>query len=95
VRAENITNRQLSELAGLCLAHLADNPEDLLRFMDLAGYSADGLRKAVGTSALETGLVDYFASNETLLMALCNNSGVTAERFMAVWNQVNRANEGP
>ena len=78
-------------LAELCLAHLAENPEQLGEFMVQTGYSPDALRKAVGGDGLARGLVDYFAQNEPLLLTLCANNSLSPDSFMRVWAKLNPA----
>lgn len=79
----------LGPLADACLGYLAEHPEELLAFMQHAGLDPDALRRSVGTPALQRGLVDYFASNEPILLALCANSGLSPEQFMRVWHRIN------
>jgi hypothetical protein len=78
-----------SALGELCLHHLAENPAQLAEFMGATGYSPNALRKAAGTPGLDLGLIDYFASNEALLMALCANSSFKPDDFMRVWARLN------
>lgn len=78
-------------VSDLCLGYLAENPDELLRFMDFAGYDPASLRQSVGSSQLRRGLVDYFASNESILLALCANARITPEQFMRVWAKLNPA----
>ncbi|HTM78395.1 MAG TPA: DUF3572 family protein [Devosia sp.] len=78
-------------LAELCLGHLAQNADELLRFMDFAGYDPASFRLSVGSAQLQRGLLDYFASNESILLALCANAGITPEQFMRVWAKLNPA----
>jgi hypothetical protein len=78
-------------LADLCLAHLAEDPEQLSQFMSVTGYSPAGLRAAVGGDQLGRGLIDYFAQNEPLLLAFCANNGLKPEDFMRVWARLNPA----
>ncbi len=80
----------ISALADMCLGFLAENPEELLGFMQHAGLTPDALRGAIGSDRLQHGLIDYFASNEPILLALCANSGITPEQFMRVWHRLNR-----
>src|SRR5690606_33595316 len=54
------------ELGDLCLGHLAEDAEQLARFMETTGYSPAGLRSAVGSDQLDRGLIDYFAQDESL-----------------------------
>ena len=49
------------------------------------------LRKAVGGDMLARGLIDYFAQNESLLLALCANARIAPESFMRVWHRLNRS----
>ncbi|WP_407648135.1 DUF3572 family protein [Devosia rhodophyticola] len=70
---------------------MAENPEDLARFMGHAGYDPSAFRQAIGTSEMTNGLIDYFASNETILLALCANAQIQPENFMRVWQILNPA----
>ena len=78
-------------LAELCLGQLAEDPAQLAEFMGQTGYSPAALREAVGTVQLGNGLIDYFAQNEPLMLALCANNGLRPEDFMRVWSQLNPA----
>jgi hypothetical protein len=79
----------VASLAEACLGYLAENPEELLAFMQYAGLDPDALRRSVGSPALQRGLIDYFASNEPILLALCANLGQAPEQFMRVWHRLN------
>jgi len=78
-------------LADACLSYLAENPDELLAFMQVAGLDPDSLRRSTGSPAFQHGLIDYFAANEPLLLALCANTGMSPETFMRVWHQLNPA----
>ena len=80
----------LATYADICLSYLAENPDELLAFMQFAGLDPDALRRSVGSSALRRGLIDYFASNEPILLALCANAGMAPEAFMRVFHEINR-----
>lgn len=84
-------NPRASELADACLAFLAEHPEELMAFMQVAGLDPVALRRSVGSPDLQRGLVDYFAANEPILLAFCANAGITPEQFMQVWHQQNRS----
>jgi hypothetical protein len=81
----------IAPLAEACLGYLAENPDELLAFMQHAGLDPDALRRSVGSPSLQRGLIDYFASNEPILLALCANSGMSPDQFMRVWHRLNRA----
>lgn len=85
------TEPHVSALADQCLGFLAEHPEELLAFMQHAGMDPQSLRDSVGTSRLEHGLIDYFAANEAILLALCANAGLTPDNFMRIWHRLNRA----
>ena len=87
-RSETVET-SVASLAASCLGYLAENPEELLAFMQFAGLDPDALRGSVGSPALQHGLLDYFASNEPILLALCANSGLSPEQFMRVWHRLN------
>ena len=85
------TQPSASELAGLCLQHLAENPEQLAEFMNISGVTPDNLRANVGTTGFNRGLIDYFVQNEPLLLALCANGRLAPEAVMRVWAKLNPA----
>jgi hypothetical protein len=76
-------------LAELCLSFLAEDPGQLAEFMAAAGYTPKSLMAARHEDALRHGLIDYFAANEPLLLALCANNGLKPEAFMRVWHRHN------
>jgi hypothetical protein len=78
-------------LAEMCLGHLASEPELLADFMGATGYTPAGLRGALGSDQLGRGLIDYFAQNEPLLLALCASNGIGPDDFMRVWAKLNPA----
>ncbi|UYO00401.1 MAG: DUF3572 family protein [Devosia sp.] len=76
--------------ADACLAYLAENPDELLSFLQQAGLTPQALRDAMGTERLQQGLLDHFAANEAILLALCANAGIAPESFMRVWHKHNQ-----
>ncbi len=81
----------IAPLADACLGYLAENPDELLAFMQQAGLDPQALRATVGSEQLQRGLIDYFAANEGILLAMTANSGMTPESFMRVWHRLNQA----
>ncbi len=79
----------VKDLADACLHHLAENPEQLAEFMNTSGLTPENIRRAMGTESLARGLIDYFAQNEALLLALCAESGRKPEAVMRVWARLN------
>ena len=57
--------------------------------MSITGFSPATLRAGLGSDGLNHGLIDYFATNEALLLALCANTGIRPEDFMRVWARIN------
>jgi hypothetical protein len=79
------------ELGSLCLQHLAENPEQLAEFMSISGITPDGLRRGVGSEGFNSGLIDYFVSNESLLVAFCKANQLSPEAIMRIWAKLNPA----
>lgn len=88
--SSNHAAQDVAAIADSCLSFLAENPEELLAFMQHAGLDPQSLRGALGTTQLQHGLIDYFASNEPILLALTANSSLTPEHFMGAWHRLNR-----
>jgi hypothetical protein len=87
--AETTPFSDITTIADSCFAHLVGDPELLNKFMNLAGYTPDSIRKSIGTDSLNRAMMDFFASNESALMSMCETAGLSAERFMHVWNRIN------
>lgn len=81
----------LPTLGEACLHYLAETPELLGTFLAETGLSPAGLRSALGGEALNRALVDYFAANESLLLALCASQNWAPESIMRVWARLNPA----
>ena len=75
----------LKDLAGLCLDHLAKNPEQLAEFMVQSGISPADLRGLVGTQGFAHGLIDYVVSNEPLLVAVAAQNQLKPESIVSAW----------
>ena len=89
-----ITSAQGAEIAAIsdaCFAFLVNAPDELAHFMAVAGYTPNSLRDALGTDSLERGLIDYFASNEKALIAMCDAQALDPQRFMTLWQRLNRS----
>lgn len=82
-------DQKLTEMSKAGIGYLASDPEELARFMNVTGYGPDGLRDALGSRDLAMAVMDYFASNEAVLLAMCANSEITVGGFMRVWQQLN------
>jgi uncharacterized protein DUF3572 len=79
------TRLTISELAGLCLEHLAQNPEQLAEFMIQSGLQPNDLRQLVGTHEFAHGLIDYVVGNEPLLVAVAEANGLKPEAIVQAW----------
>ena len=60
-----------------------------MRFMNVTGYTPDGVRGAAGTPALSRGLIEYVAAYEPLMLALCAKASLRPEDFMRVYYKLN------
>ncbi len=87
--AEDALTQETSTLAQHCLDYLVSDPEELVRFMGNSGYDPDALRAAIDTLELNMALLNYFATNEAAMLAMCANANINPTRFMRCWNQHN------
>jgi len=65
------------------LSFLAGEPEALGRFLALSGIGPTMLRAAASDPVFLAGVLDYFLSDEPLLLAFANQAGIPAERISA------------
>lgn len=72
------------------LTYLSDNEDALHRFLAESGLAADELRQLSESEELLAGLVDYFLSNETILMALCEQHDISTEDVWRVRRALNK-----
>ncbi|VAW23314.1 hypothetical protein MNBD_ALPHA12-2132 [hydrothermal vent metagenome] len=87
-KQKSTSHKQFAEAA---LGYLAAAPDELARFMAAAGYDPDQLRSAIDSNELDLALMDYFATNEPALLAMCSNMKLDVESFMAAWRRLNGA----
>jgi hypothetical protein len=77
------------DIAIRALGFLASDPERLDRFLSFTGLGPENLRAAAQTPGFLASVLDYVASDESLLMALAGNLGLSpdaiarAQRTMA------------
>ena len=69
--------------------YLIGNPEQLSHFMTHAGITPDTLRTNFGSRETALGVMDYFAQNESALLAMCANAGIDVSEFMSAWQRLN------
>lgn len=89
--AQNLLSdsKEIVLLGEYCLDYLISDTEELARFMNLSGYNPQTLRDSIDTAELQTALLNYFASNEAALLAMCANAGIKTSRFMTCWGRQN------
>jgi Protein of unknown function (DUF3572) len=63
-------------LAVQALTFLAGDPERLARFLALTGIGPDRIRTAAASPGFLAGVLDHVASEEALLMAFAEQSGI-------------------
>lgn len=65
------------------LGFLASEPERLGRFLSVTGLGPENLRAAAGEPAFLVSVLDYVASDESLLLALAGNLSIQPEAIAA------------
>lgn len=86
---DNQYQTEMAQLSDACFNYLVEDVEELSRFMAFSGHDPQSLRQAAGSQAMTTGMLDYFASNEQSLLALCEKHTIRVERFMWHWQRLN------
>jgi hypothetical protein len=79
----NRIDREAAEsLAVQALAYLANDPEQLARFLALSGIGPQAIRAAAADPQFLAGVLDYVAGEEKLLLALADHLQMKPEQ---VW----------
>jgi hypothetical protein len=78
---------QAEQLAVQALAFLADDPEELSRFVALTGIDASQIRAAAGQPGFLAGVLEYMCAHEPLLLSFAEAVGHKPQ-------QIERALEG-
>jgi Protein of unknown function (DUF3572) len=68
-------------LAVDALTYLAGDTEALGRFLSLSGIGPANLRSAAADPGFLAGVIDFFLSNEALLLGYARHAGVPPERI--------------
>jgi hypothetical protein len=71
-----ITREAAEALAVQALAYLAQEPERLVRFLDLAGLSPSSIRAAARDPRFLSGVLEHIAGDERLLLAFAQSAEV-------------------
>jgi hypothetical protein len=67
------------DIAIRALGFLASDPERLDRFLSFTGLGPDNLRAAAQAPGFLVSVLDHLASDESLLMALAGNLGLSPD----------------
>ncbi len=82
-------SKEIDLFGAHCLNYLISDPDELANFMNISGYGPQTLRDSIDTVELQAALLNYFASNEAALLAMCANAGIKTSRFMGCWGRQN------
>jgi len=92
-RRVHLTTEAAELLAVDALSFLAGEPEALGRFLALTGIGPGVLREAAADPGFLMGVLDYFLSDEPLLIAYARHAGIP-EHELAVARRALGRNEG-
>jgi len=70
------TGEEAERIAILALGHLANDPEQLSRFLALTGMAPSDLRQAANDPAFLTGVLEHFTNHEPSLLAFAEAAGL-------------------
>ncbi len=77
-----ITREIAENLAVQALGFLAGGPERLGRFLAITGIGPEMIRRAAADPSFLAGVLDHVASDEPLLIAVAEHTGVKPEVLM-------------
>jgi hypothetical protein len=78
-----LSREEAEALAVRALAFLAGEPEELGRFLALAGLGPQTLRSAAADPGFLAAVLEYFMGNEPLLLVFCARENVRPTLFAA------------
>ena len=84
----SISDNFLDEITNACLGHMVSEPDLLAQFLGETGTSPNELRAGVNDQ-IKLGMFEFFAHNESALLAMCANARITTEQFMRAYYKLN------
>ncbi|MCX5516265.1 DUF3572 domain-containing protein [Kaistia algarum] len=78
-----LSRDEAESLAIRALAYLAEEPEELGRFLALVGLGPENLRAAAADGGFLAGVLEYFMASEPLLLVFCARENVRPTLFAA------------
>jgi hypothetical protein len=79
-KVAKLTRTGAEEIAIAALAFIANDAEQLGRFLTLSGLDPGDLRRAAAEPGFLLGVLDYLASDERLLLAFAADAGLDPTR---------------
>ncbi|MEP0520362.1 MAG: DUF3572 domain-containing protein [Hyphomicrobiales bacterium] len=70
------------------LAHFAQDPETLERFLSLSGIAPNKIREAASSPGFLAGVLDFLMQNEAILLTFSANNGMRAETIASAHRQL-------
>ena len=80
-RRKQLTPGEAEGLAVAALEFLSADEERISRFLNLSGLDSGSLRKAAAEPGFLTGVLDYVAADEALLLAFAEAASIAPERI--------------
>jgi hypothetical protein len=69
--------RQAAEMLAIqALAFIAEQPEQLARFVDMTGIAPEQMRAAAGEPGFLAGVLEHMLGDESLLVAFADSAGI-------------------
>ena len=75
-KRDGVRREAAETLAVAALAYLASEPESLGGFLATTGIGPDQIRTAAGDPGFLSGVLDYFSSDEALLIAFAKHQDI-------------------
>jgi hypothetical protein len=75
-RRSQVSRETAEMLAIQALAFIAEEPEQLNRFLGMSGIDADDIRAAAREPAFLAGVLEHMLADESLLIAFAESAGI-------------------
>jgi Protein of unknown function (DUF3572) len=80
-RRSQVSRDTAEMLAIQALAFIAEEPEQLSRFLGLSGIDADDIRTAAREPAFLAGVLEHMLADESLLIAFAESAGIEPDEI--------------
>lgn len=76
IQGKSLSVEEAQGIATEALLRLSHDPEQIGRFLAFSGIGPEMIREAAGEPGFLAGVLEFYMTDEPLLLALCENAGI-------------------